>query len=546
MPWWKSAVFYQIYPRSFYDSNNDGIGDLKGITKKLDYLSFLGIDAIWISPFFKSPMKDGGYDISDYYEIDPRFGTMEDFHELLTEAHERNIKVVIDQVYNHTSDQHPWFLESKRDRKNPKADWYIWKDPKEDGSPPNNWISFFSGNEPQSAWEWGEERKQYYLHLFSKEQPDLNWRNPKVKEEIFKIMRFWLDKGVDGFRFDVISSFFKDPEFRDIIKREKKVAPGEITSIKEYHLYPFVGRPETLLLVEEIRKLLDSYQPERVGIGEVSSYGGIFFYLLFTLPGRLHFAFNFDFLHNISFSAKKIYKLVKNQENLFENISWPCYVLGNHDVHRYISRLRNLLKEEEKNIDLPAKELSKLMATLLLTLRGTPFIYYGEEIGMENTYIPYEKIEDPLGKALFPHKDGRDTARTPMQWNDSKYAGFSEVEPWLPVNENKEYVNVEREIKEEDSILNYYRRLIHKRKESLALKLGNLEFIIPGEDDILAYKREYEKDKKIIILNISDKEKVLNIDIEGKVLLGTYKKEGERINKNINLLPFEGIIIDII
>lgn len=545
MSWWKSAVFYQIYPRSFFDSNDDGIGDLKGITKKLDYLKWLGIDAIWISPFFKSPMVDGGYDISDYCDVDPIFGTMKDFDELLEEAHKRNIKVIIDQVFNHTSDQHPWFQESKKDRTNPKADWYIWMDPKPDGSPPNNWISFFSGNKPQSAWEWCEERKQYYLHLFAKEQPDLNWRNEEVKKAIFDVMRFWLDKGVDGFRFDVVSSFFKDPKFRDIVKRKKVIAPGEITPIKEYHLFPFVGRPETLLLIEEIRDLLDSYEPERIGIGEVSSYSGLFFYLLFTLPGRLHLAFNFDFLHNLTFDAHVIYNLIKNQEDLFENLSWPCYVLGNHDVYRYISRLRYLLREEGKEIELPRELVSKLMATLLLTLRGTPFIYYGEEIGMENTPIPYEKIEDPMGKALWPEKEGRDTARTPMQWDDSKYAGFSNVEPWLPVNENKTYVNVEEEKKDKNSILNYYRNLIYRRRESLALKLGDLEFVIPGINDILAYMRIYEEERKLIVLNFSDKEKKISIDYKGKVFIGTHRKEGEKIDSEINLLPFEGLVIEV-
>ncbi len=536
--WWKEAVFYQIYPRSFYDSNNDGIGDLNGITKKLDYLSDLGIDAIWLSPFFKSPMADFGYDISDYRDVDPIFGTLSDFDTLLNEAHKRGIKIIIDQVYNHTSDQHPWFLESKSSRDNPKADWYIWQDPKPDGSPPNNWLSFFAGIKDEPAWQWDDNRKQYYLRLFAKEQPDLNWRNPEVKKAIFENIKFWLDRGVDGFRFDVVSLYYKDPELRDTTLNPYRA--DNPNKFRRYNMFPIAGRPETLLAVEEIRKIMDSYG-DIVGVGEVATDRGLVGYLDFVIPGRLHLAFNFEFLHIDTLDPNAINKLVIETDKIYNSIAWPSYVLGNHDVTRVISRFAKYVNDKEA--------LAKALATLLLTLRGTPFIYYGEEIGMENTHVPYEKIMDPLGKNLWPEAEGRDVVRTPMQWDDSEYAGFSRVEPWLPVNENKKWINVKRESRDPNSILSYYKRLIRKRKESAALKRGEYRAIIEEADSILLYRRFIEDEEKLVLVNLKEDTVTCNLpslDLIGtyKVYFGTHREEGDMLTGKIKVAPFEAIIFE--
>lgn len=519
-PWWKGAVIYQIYPRSFYDSSGDGIGDLKGIAEKLDYIQWLGVDAIWLSPIFKSPMVDFGYDVSDYRDIDPIFGTMDDFVLLLEEAHKRNIKVILDQVYNHTSDQHPWFLESKSSRTNPKADWYIWVDG-EPGKPPNNWQSFFGG----SAWQWCEERKQYYLHLFTKEQPDLNWRNPQVKEAVLDTIDFWLKKGVDGFRFDVVNMFYKDAKFRD-----NPIGEGGW----QHNIFN-IDRPETLLAVEDIQELVEKY-PERLTIGEVASPSGLYAYLEYTKPGRLNLAFNFEFMNVPNFSASAFMKVVEQTESLFRGVSWPCYVLGNHDTRRLRSRY-----SLEDSI-----EGCKVLATLLLTLRGTTFIYYGEEIGMEEAVIPYEEIQDPEGKNLWPDKPGRDGCRTPMQWDDSEYGGFSSVKPWLPVNKNKVEVNVKKEMNQHDSLLNHYRSLIKFRKSNPVLKWGKLK-LLNSSDEVLSYMRLYGDEKILVVLNFSERE--INAGLEllenARVVHSNVRNSGEvhSIDK-LKLFPYEATLFE--
>ncbi len=540
MEWWKEAIFYQVYPRSFTDSNGDGVGDLKGITQKLDYLSWLGVDVIWISPFFKSPMADFGYDISDYTAVDPLFGDMDDFDELVKQAHERKLKIIIDQVYNHTSDQHPWFLESRSSRDNPKADWYIWKDAKDDDTPPNNWVSLFSGTKPTSAWEWDEKRKQYYLHLFGKEQPDLNWRNPQVRKEIFKSMKFWLDHGVDGFRFDAASHYYKDPKFRDAMTGIQ-IKESLFKSARDvYYWDRFTARPETLLAVEEIREFLDEYDGKKVSVGEISSDMGLCLYLLFTLPDRFNMAFNLDFLEKMTLNASKMKEIVENVDRTFGDRAWPSYVLGNHDNSRIITRLTQGMNtsEEEK------RRIAKLAATFLLTLRGTPFIYYGEEIGMEDTSIPYDRIKDPWGKALWPKK-GRDVCRTPMQWDSSEYAGFSTVEPWLPINQNKSNVNVKDEMNYENSILNYYKRLISVRKKSIALRRGKMDFWQEAPQGVLFYSRTFFAQRVSVILNMTNTEKQIEVNEEGKVLISSDREIESRMNGKITLLPFESTVIEV-
>ncbi len=530
MEWWKEGVFYQIYPRSFKDSNGDGIGDLNGISEKLDYFEYLGIDAIWICPFFKSPMVDFGYDISDYTSVDPIFGNIEDFKSLIDQAHRRNIKIIIDQVYNHTSDKHPWFVESRKSRNNPKSDWYIWRDPGPNGELPNNWVSLFSGQGEESVWTWDENRKQYYLHLFAKEQPDLNWRNEEVRKAIYDSMKFWLDMGVDGFRFDAASHFYKALDIN--AKKGPQIKKSLFQSSRdEYYWDPFTARPETLIEVENIIKFMNKYD-NRASVGEISSDMGLCLYLLFTIQGRFNIAFNIDFLEKLSMNAKNIRSLVETLDAFFGNRAWPSYVTGNHDNRRILTRMIEGLHVNYED----KKRISKLFATLLLTLRGTPFIYYGEEIGMEDTYIPKDRVMDPWGKALWP-KPGRDPARTPMQWDSSKYAGFSEVEPWLPVNDNKSFVNVKDEIKDEDSVLNFYKRLISERKNHDSLRNGTFE-IIDLDDRVLAYKRNGEK-PVVVIMNFSSESVMINWN-GGKVILDNYAKP-----ELPYLRSFEALLIEI-
>lgn len=528
-PWWKEAVIYQIYPRSFQDSNNDGTGDIKGIISRLDYLKELGVDALWLSPFFKSPMKDFGYDVSDYEDVDPIFGNLEDFDLLLVEAHKRGLRVVIDQVLNHSSDQHPWFIESRSSKDNPRADWYIWVDG-DKGTPPNNWLSYFGG----SAWEWDETREQYYLHLFVKEQPDLNWRNPELVEAVMNTMKFWLDRGVDGFRLDAVNLFFKDKHLRDNppIKNSNSVI-----GIENQHLIFTRDRPETLLAMEEISDLMDNYG-DILTVGEVST--GVEQFYEYTKPGRLNLAFNFDFMNIQKFEAEAFSDSINRCEGLFRDLSWPSYVLGNHDTNRLINRFG----DGRHN-----KEIAKLLAAMLLTVRGTPFIYYGEELGMTEGDIPFERIVDPVGKAFWPEHKGRDGCRTPMQWDSSEQAGFSEIESWLPVSANKSKISVEKQEQDPLSVLNFYKKILALRKSSPALRLGDYKRIKIENKNVLAYVRNYEDDRKLIVLNFNSS--ATNIELpkeytgKASTIFGTARAYEAKLDKVIPLLPFEVIISDL-
>ena len=407
--WWQPGIIYQVYPRSFQDSNDDGIGDLQGIILRLDYLEWLGITAVWISPVFPSPMADFGYDISDYKGIHPLFGSMNDFDELLHQAHQKNIKIILDLVPNHTSDQHPWFVESGSSRNNPKRNWYIWNDGSEDGSSPNNWLSVFGG----SAWEWHESTKQFYYHAFLKQQPDLNWRNPEVHEAILDVMKFWLDKGVDGFRVDVMWHMIKDEHLRN-----NALNPGYQAHMPAYEqLLPIYStdQPEVHDIVHKMRSLLDSYE-DRMMIGEiylpvqklVSYYGND--------NNGANLPFNFILVAS-PWESQKIAADIDEYEAALPYNAWPNWVLGNHNQRRIATRL--------------GLEQSKIAAMLLLTLRGTPTIYYGDEIGMTDVPIPQDEIQDPQGVNMPDKNLGRDPSRTPMQWDSSDGAGFSKAKPWL-------------------------------------------------------------------------------------------------------------------
>lgn len=517
--WWKYGVVYHIYPASFKDSNNDGIGDIPGIIKKLDYLTDLGVDAIWLSPVYASPMADCGYDIADYKSIDEQFGTMDDFKELLDKAHKRGIHIIMDLVLNHTSELHPWFLQSQSSKNNQKRDWYIWMPPKDgiEGRTPNNWRTYFG----KKAWHYDHKTKEYYCHSFFREQPDLNWRNPEVKEAMFDIIRYWLDIGIDGFRLDVINLLYKDVELKN----------------NEYCLFGKSkihnrNQPEIYELLRDLRKLLDSYSG-KASIGEiyVMPPGDPALVASFLGSGAdmLHLALDFSLAYTL-WKASSYYKTIaKYYQEIPEN-GWPCFFLSNHDIGRSVKRL---FWERDKY----AK--AKLRAVLLLTLKGTPFIYYGDEIGMENVPIPKKQIRDLYGKLLYPFVSGRDRARTPMQWNDKPHAGFSKQTPWLPVSKHYPAINVK---KDGAFVLSTYKTLLSLRKNHTALHKGDIVFLNEGENNILAYSRKYEQEEFIVLLNFSGWGKKYATPFDNaEILFSTHGTV--QFCTPTTLRAFEGVII---
>jgi alpha-glucosidase len=530
-PWWQGAVIYQIYPRSFLDSNGDGIGDLPGIVSRLDYLASLGVDALWLSPVFPSPQADFGYDVSDYRAIDPRFGSMDDFRALLGAAHERGLRVILDLVLNHTSIEHPWFRESRSSPDNPKADWYLWADA-EAGHPPNNWLSYFGG----SAWEWDQARGQYYLHLFAREQPDLNWRNPEIERALFEVARFWLELGVDGFRLDVVNFLFKDALGRDEPPRRRQRSPIEY---RNWHGVFRRDRPETLLLVERLRRLVDEY-PERVTIGEVSTDYGVPQYLEYSKPGRLHLVFNFAFKNTPRYDLRAFRDGAARVEQIYGDLAWPCYVLGNHDTSRLITRF----------CDGPADvRRARVLVAMLLTLRGTAVLYQGDEIGMEQAKLPRERIVDPKGLNLWPLDHGRDGCRTPMQWDGSAHAGFSSVDPWLPVHENSDQVNVAAAERDPGSLLHWHRQLVRLRKVSPALRLGDFDWLVPEHGQVMAYERRLGSERKLVLLNFVDARVAIDLAAAGiadpgPVAFGSHRTEGASCGPRLDLEPYEVLVLD--
>lgn len=525
-PWWKTGVIYQIYPRSFMDANNDGIGDLPGIAGKLDYLQWLGIHAIWISPIYPSPMADFGYDIADYTAIDERFGSMEDFDELLQEAHRRELKVILDLVPNHTSDQHPWFIESKSSKNSPKRDWYIWHDGKTDGSRPNNWKSVFGGE----AWEWDGHTRQYYYHGFLKEQPDLNWRNTEVQEAMFGVMRFWLDKGVDGFRVDVIWHLIKDRQLRD-----NPPNPDYDDTQSTYNqLLPAYStdQPEVHDIVRKMRAVTDAYE-NRLIIGEV--YLPLQQLMAYYGAERdgVHMPFNFQLL-TLPWHAQEIAAAVDQYEGALPAEGWPNWVLSNHDKPRLASRV--------------GEHQARVAAMLLLTLRGTPTLYYGDEIGMRDVAIPVEEQQDPQGLNM-PEKDlSRDPCRTPMQWSNASYAGFSTAKPWLRVDKRYPRYNVRQQRENPFSILHLYHELIALRNREPALNRGTYA-PIHSNHQYLAYQRDSpDGDSFFVMLNLSsrpcrhrqDPSQLRN----GVVELSTSPElKGMAIGGQIYLSGDEGIVV---
>jgi alpha-glucosidase len=492
--WWKHGVIYQIYPRSFQDSNGDGIGDLQGVLDRLDYLNdgtdrSLGIDAIWFSPTFPSPMKDFGYDVSDYEGVHPDFGDLETMDRLIAACHERGIKVMLDFVPNHSSDQHPWFLESRSSRSNPKRDWYVWRDAKPDGGPPNNWFATFGG----SSWEWDETTGQYYLHSFLKEQPDLNWRNPEVEQAMLDVLRFWMGHGIDGFRIDVVGMILKDPELRDNpMNPDPRVAEIYGKAWAQEHIYDR-NFPDVFDKMRDIRRTMDEF-PDRMAIGE--AFGDPATLMRFiggeALDG-LHLAFNFQLIRegrtsegNTAWDAARIRRVVDQTQAALPHGAWTNYVWGNHDVSRFITRY---------NVDGRGRDRARVAAMLLLTLHGTPFIYYGEEIGMEDVPIPEERAQDP---ARFAGPN-RDPERTPMPWTAEPGRGFTTGEAWLPFGNSA--INVAAQQDDPTSLLSLYRRLIWYRNGSDALRFGDYRPVEVESNQVFAFLRETDSDRLLVLLN---------------------------------------------
>jgi alpha-glucosidase len=522
--WWRHGVFYQIYPRSFQDSNADGVGDIRGIVDRLPYLQALGTDAIWLSPIFPSPMADFGYDISDYTGIDPLFGTMDDFDALMAAAHVAGLKIILDLVPNHTSVEHPWFVESRASRDNPRRDWYLWRDPAADGGPPNNWLSEFGG----SAWEYDAETGQYYYHAFLAQQPDLNWRNREVREAVYDVMRFWLRKGVDGFRVDVIWHLIKDAAFRDNPPNPnfREGRPPHERLMTQYS----TDQPEVHEVIAEMRRVIDEFG-SRVLIGEVylplhrlvAYYGN-------DLAGA-QMPFNFALLSTL-WSARSIEKIIADYERALPAGAWPNWVLGNHDRPRVASRV--------------GPEQARVAAMLLLTLRGTPTLYYGDEIGMHQVAIAPAQVRDPFEKNVPGMGVGRDGCRTPMQWSAAPHAGFSTVVPWLPLPDDFVHENVANLEADSRSILCLYKALIELRRQCSPLVSGDY-VPIAAQGDLLLYRRQQQGKAVVIALNLGAEPVSMTSDaagLGGEILLSTMlDRKGERTEGTLDLRGNEGVII---
>ncbi len=480
-PWWERGVIYQIYPRSFQDSNGDGIGDLAGVIARLDYVAQLGVDAIWLSPIFPSPMADFGYDVVDYCGIEPLFGDLATFDRLISGIHARGLKLLLDFVPNHSSDQHPWFIESRSSRDNPKRDWYIWRDAGADGGPPNNWISDFGG----SSWEWDEATGQYYLHAFLKEQPDLNWRNPELRAAMSDVLRFWLDRGVDGFRIDVIWHMVKHEAFPD-----NPLNPAWTPEVRErdklIQLHS-TDQPEAHTISVEMRRLADSYG-DRVLVGEIflpndrhaKWYGT-------PEQPQVHLPFNFQLIEN-SWDAASLRQIIADYEGSLPAFGWPNWVIGSHDAPRIAARI--------------GEAQARVAAMLLLTLRGTPTLYQGDELGIGEVTIPPERMRDPQHLREPERGIGRDRSRTPMPWNDAPFAGFSTAQPWLPLNDDWRARNVAAQSADEHSMLRFYQKLLALRRSSSALTIGSFT-LTDAEDEVLSYIRQAGDETLLIVLNLS-------------------------------------------
>jgi alpha-glucosidase len=483
--WWRGAVIYEVYPRSFADSNSDGVGDLGGLLARLDYIAALGVDAIWIAPFFTSPMRDFGYDVADFCDVDPIFGTLAEFDAVVARAHGLGLKVIIDQVYSHSSDQHSWFLESRAGRDSPRADWYVWADPKPDGSPPNNWQSLFVG----PAWSWNSSRGQYYLHNFLREQPDLNLLNPAVQDAMLEVARFWLARGVDGFRVDAVSHFTHDQVLRD---NPPRVGGARTRPVDFQSLIYNSDRPETIGFLERLRAVIDQY-PDRFALGEIggpdSAERGLASYLA---AGRLHTAYSFLFLLANALTPALVRGAVEGWQRLHVD-GWPTWVFNSHDAPRALTRWAG---------ERATLTYANLLNALLLTLRGSVSLYQGEELGLPQAHVPFDRLRDPEAIANWPRTLGRDGARTPMPWSaTASHGGFSPAEPWLPIDPRHLVLAVDQQSGKPDSVLETTRLLLALRHRHGALARGELEFL-DAADPVLAFERREARDRVLCVFNL--------------------------------------------
>ena len=531
--WWRGAVIYQIYPRSFQDSNADGIGDLRGILMRLPHVAALGVDAVWISPFFRSPMRDFGYDVADYCDVDPMFGTLEDFDAIVAEAHRLGLKVMIDLVLSHTSDEHPWFRASRASRDNPRADWYVWADPRPDGTPPNNWLSIFGG----SAWAWDTRREQYYLHNFLVEQPDLNFHNPEVQDALLSATRFWLERGVDGFRLDTINFYFHSEglESNPALPRESRdysTAPSVNPYNYQDHIYD-KSRPENLGFLQRFRALLDEY-PARAAVGEVGdAQRGLEVVAAYTAGSeRIHMCYSFDFLGPVKLTAERV-RQVLEAFGAVATDGWSCWAVSNHDVVRTASRWAAGEADPQAYL--------KIVAALMLSLRGSVCIYQGEELGLAEAELAFEDLQDPYGIRFWPEFKGRDGCRTPMVWDSHQpNAGFSAGKPWLPVPAEHITHAVNTQQGSEASVLEHYRRMIAFRAAHPALIKGTIRFLA-AESDVVAFERELGGERLLCAFNLGAGEAKLPLD-EGMrvVAIPGHGLDGAHEDGAIRLGPYGG------
>lgn len=524
--WWQGAAIYQIYPRSFMDTNGDGVGDLPGILQRLDYVASLGVDAIWISPFFKSPMRDFGYDIADYRAVDPLFGTLADFDRVLHKAHALGLRVMIDQVLRHTSLEHPWFQESRQDRGNAKADWYVWAEAREDGSPPNNWLSIFGG----SAWQWEPRRRQYYLHNFLVDQPDLNFHNPEVQAAALDNLRFWLERGVDGIRLDAINFCFHDPLLRDNPAKPEAERVGRGFSIDnpyafQTHVYDNT-RPENLAFLEDLRRLLDEF-PGTVSLGELSAEDTVGAMAEYTAPGRLHMAYSFALLGKDGSPAF----IRENVEEVNDALhaGWPCWSISNHDVERVLTRWGG---------PNAAPLLATQLTALLCSLRGSVTIFQGEELGLGEADVPFEQLQDPYGIAFWPAFKGRDGCRTPMPWTQAEAAGFSTSKPWLPVPPQHRRLAVDAQERDPRSPLNGFRTFLRWRSAHPSLRQGDLQFL-RADSQVLVFTRSHAAERLLVAFNLGGSASTLELPapISLQALGGHGLAEGEQQGSQLRLPP---------
>jgi len=536
--WWRGGVIYQIYPRSFQDSNGDGIGDLPGITARLEHIARLGADGIWLSPFFKSPMKDFGYDVSDYCDVDPMFGTLGDFKALLDKAHDLGLKVMIDQVISHTSDQHPWFVESRASRDNPMADWYVWADPQPDGTPPNNWLSIFGG----SAWQWDTRRCQYYLHNFLTSQPDLNFHHPEVQAAVLDTVKFWLDMGVDGYRLDTVNFYFHDAQLRNNPPRGEPCRDNPDPAVNPFNPYAWQwhrhdkSQPENLAFLQRLRALLNQY-PDTTMVGEIGDDDGLARVAEYTSGGdKLHMAYCFDLLGE-AHSAPFLQGVLQRFTDVVGD-GWPCWALSNHDCVRSATRWGG---------PNPDPRLLRLAAAFQMSLRGTVCLYQGEELGLPEAQVAFEDLQDPYGITMWPEFKGRDGCRTPMPWSaDAPHAGFSGAErTWLPLELRHRALAVDQQMAEPQSLLAFFTGLLAWRKQQLALIHGAM-MVWPSHPQVLVFERQHGGQRVLCAFNFSDQPATVALKgdwAQAHVLSGSGLSGAQHDGTTLQFEPWGGLFL---